>query len=323
MKNHKSKVGFYSVIGKIRFPFLARFEDEHGFDFLNKRQWQFIVLFIIAFIWGTSFILMKKGLESFTAEQVAALRIFLSFIFFLPFIAKRLTKLSKDNFKYLLIVGFIGNAFPALLFTIGQTELSSSFAGILNSLVPLFTLFVGLMFFRTRTAWKNIAGIVLGLLGTVGLILKGEDQFATGNMWFSLFIILATIFYSISANVIKEKLKELDGLSITTLSFLLIGPFAGIYLLFLDLPLSFHSPNAFESFTYIVYLSFFSSFMAGVIFNVLIKYTSTIFATSVTYIIPVFAVLWGLSDGESISLIQILFMLIILAGIYLVNRKVE
>ncbi len=311
------------MIGKIRFPFLARFEDEHGFDFLIKRQWQFILLFIIAFIWGTSFILMKKGIETFSAEQVAGLRIFLTFLFFLPFIAKRARRLTKSNLRYILIVGFIGNAFPALLFTLGQTELSSSFAGILNSLVPLFTLFVGLMFFRTRTAWKNVVGIVLGLLGTVGLILKGEDQFATGNMWFSLFIILATIFYSISANVIKEKLKELDGLSITALSFLVIGPFAGLYLCFLDLPASFQSPDALNSFMYIVYLSFFSSFLAGVIFNVLIKYTSTIFATSVTYIIPVFAVLWGLLDGESISLIQILFMLIILAGIYLVNRKVD
>ncbi len=180
-------------------------------------------------------------------------------------------------------------------------------------MVPLFTLFVGLLFFNTRTAWKNIVGIVLGLAGTVGLILKGEDQFETGNMWFSLFIILATIFYSISANVIKEKLKELDGLSITTLSFLVIGPFAGIYLCFLDLPASFQAPAAFNSFMYIVYLSLFSSFLAGIIFNVLIKYTSTIFATSVTYIIPVFAVLWGLLDGEQISLVQVLFILIILA----------
>ncbi len=323
MNKDKSKVKDNSVIEKKSISFISQLFDGNGFDFLKDKRWQYVMLFFLAFIWGSSFILMKKGLQSFNAGQVAGLRIFLTFLFYIPFIINRYRKLNKGNLLFILIVGFIGNAFPAILFTLGQTELSSSLAGILNSLVPLFTLFIGFLFFKSKTAWKNILGIIIGLSGTIGLIYNGQEQFATGNLWYSLFIILATIFYSISANIIKEKLRGLDGLTIATLSFLVVGPFAGIYLCFTDLEYAFSTPNALENFKYIVFLALFSSFLAVALFNMLIKYTSTIFATSVTYIIPVFAILWGVLDNETISFIQILFMFTILIGIYLVNKRVS
>jgi len=323
MTKNISNIDDNSVFEKKSNSFISHLFEGSGLDFFKDKRWQYVMLFFLAFIWGSSFILMKKGLQSFSAGQVAGLRIFLTFIFYIPFIINRFRKLNRNNLLFILIVGFIGNAFPAILFTVGQTELSSSLAGILNSLVPLFTLFTGLLFFKSRTAWKNILGIILGLLGTVGLIYNGQEQFASGNMWYSIYIILATIFYSISANVIKEKLNTLDGLTIATLSFLVVGPFAGIYLCFTDLQTAFSAPDAFNNFKYIVLLALFSSFLAVALFNILIKYTSTIFATSVTYIIPVFAILWGLLDNETINFIQILFMFIILIGIYLVNKKVD
>lgn len=289
--------------------------------FLEKRSWQYVFLVFIAFIWGTSFILMKKGLQTYSANQVAALRIFLSFVLFIPFIIKTFRQLSRENVLPLMVVGIIGNGIPAILFTTGQTEISSSLAGILNSLVPLFTLIVGWVLFKSSTAWINILGIIIGLGGTIGLILLGGSHLKHGNPWFTLYIILAAFCYSISANVIKHKLKDLNGVSIAALTFLFIGPLAAIYLAFTDMSAAWHSPGHLLNLGYIFILAFFSSFLAVILFNILIKYTTTIFATSVTYVIPVFAVFWGVLDGEKMSFFQILCMFIILLGVYLVNKK--
>jgi drug/metabolite transporter (DMT)-like permease len=290
-------------------------------SFLQKKAWQWIVLVLLAMTWGSSFILMKKGMRSFSSDQVASLRLFISFLFYLPFIFQAIRKLTATNFLFLLIVGFIGNGIPAFLFTTGQTEVSSSLAGILNSLTPLFTIVLGTLLFGSEFRWIRFAGVMIGLGGTAGLILSGERHFAQGNIWYAGFIILATLFYGISANTIKHKLKELDGLTISTLAFSMIGPFAGISLLFSDFSKVPGDPAWILNLGYIVLLAFFGSFLAVILFNMLIRQSTALFATSVTYIIPVFAVIWGLIDGESVTFVQMLFVLIIFLGIYLVNHQ--
>ena len=289
---------------------------------LRKKQWQWAILFIIALTWGTSFILMKRGLMSFSNNQVASLRIFLTFLFFIPLIIPRIKKINKANLKSLLIVGIIGNAIPAFLFAKAQTRIDSSLAGILNSLVPLFTLIIGLVFYKSHVKFINIIGLFLGFLGAVGLIYKGgQGEFNITSAGYALFVVAATICYGLTINEIKFNLKDLDGVSIAALSFLFIGPFAGINLLFTDLKGSFSQPEAMESLGYIVILSLFGSVFAVILFNLLIKYTTAIFASSVTYIIPVFAIFWGIFDGEKIIMEDILWILVILIGISLVNKK--
>ena len=296
---------------------------KHAPSILENQRGQYIMLLVLAFIWGSSFVLMKKGLQSFSANQVAGLRIFITFLLFLPFTFRIFHKLNRKNLVFLLIVGFIGNGIPAILFTTGQTEISSALAGILNSLTPLFTLLVGLSLFKTSTGWKNIIGVITGLSGTVGLILNGEGLFLTGNLWFALFIIAATVCYALSTNIIKEKLQGLDGFSVAALSFFLIGPWAGVYLLTSDFTTAIVADGALANFGFIVLLAFFSSFLAVILFNMLIKFTTSLFATSVTYIIPVFAIFWGLADGESIKFGQFIWIGVILFGIYLVNQKIK
>lgn len=289
---------------------------------LNKKGWQWAMLMILACIWGTSFILMKKGLESFTNNQVASFRIFFTFLFFIPFYFRRLKKINKKNIKSLIIVGVIGNAIPAFLFTKAQTQIDSSIAGILNSLTPLFTLLIGLFFYKSHFKIINIIGLILGFMGAVGLIYRGvPGGFQLHKSWYSIFVVVATLCYGISINEIKYKLAELDGLSIAVLSFMIIGPFGGINLLFTDLQTSFAAPHAIQNLTLIILLSLFSSVIAVVLFNILIKYTTAIFAASVTYIIPAFAIFWGIFDGEKVSIDEVLWILVILIGIYLVNKK--
>jgi drug/metabolite transporter (DMT)-like permease len=288
---------------------------------LETKLGQYGLMIILAFIWGTSFILMKKGLLSFTHDQVAAFRIFISFIFLLPFIIQHLKKINKKNIKSFLIAGFIGTAIPAFLFTKAQTQIDSALAGILNSTTPLFALIIGMTIYRTTPKWYNIIGVLIGFVGAAGLMFKGETGIFDSINWFALFIIAATTCYGINVNEVKTFLSNYGGITITSLGFLVIGPWAGIYLLFQDYSFTFTTEGYGMNFLYIVILALFSSVIALIGFNTLIKYTTALFASSVTYIIPIFAIFWGLIDGETISIIQFAWMGLILAGVYLVNRK--
>ena len=290
---------------------------------LSKKHWQWILLILLSAMWGTSFILMKHGVQSYSPSQVAAMRMFFAFIFFIPFIIKKIRKLKKKHILSLLLVAFIGNAIPSFLFTTAQFDgrVSSSLAGMLNAITPLFVWLAGITIYKVKTKWINVVGILIGLLGSLGLVIKDVNSIFSGISIFALLIVLATLFYGISTNEVKVRLKKLDGISITAFTFLFVGPPAGLYLLFQDYSHAIATPNHVQNLLFVVLLAFFSSFLAVTIFNILIKHTSAIFAASVTYIIPFFAVLWGLADGETITVYQIISMVIVLTGVYLVNKK--
>ncbi len=290
---------------------------------LNNKVWQWITLVFLSLIWGSSFILMKKGLRSYSHDQVAALRVFISFIAFLPFGLKNLKKVTKENLFSLLIVGFIGSAIPAFLFTKAQTQVDSALAGMLNSITPLFTLIIGFLFYKSTAKLINVIGIILGLVGALGLI-----GFSTngGNLlyninYYGLFIVVATICYGINVNQVKYKIKGLTGLELTSIAFMFVGPFAGIYLLFTDFSFALSTNEYMLNLGYITILAVVGTVMALVIFNTLIQYTSALFGASVTYIIPIFAIMWGLFDGENITVWQFLWIALIFIGVYLVNKR--
>ena len=266
---------------------------------------------------------MKKGLRSYSHDQVAALRVFISFIAFLPFGLKNLKKITKENLLSLLIVGFIGSAIPAFLFTKAQTQVDSALAGMLNSITPLFTLIIGFLFYKSTAKLINAIGILLGLIGALGLI-----GFSTngGNLldninYYGLFIVVATICYGINVNQVKYKIKGLTGLELTSIAFMFVGPFAGIYLLFTDFSFALSTNEYMLNLGYIVVLAVIGTVMALVIFNTLIQYTSALFGASVTYIIPIFAIMWGLFDGENITVWQFSWIALIFIGVYLVNNR--
>lgn len=288
---------------------------------LNKKTGQWIILSILALIWGSSFILMKRGLLSFSFSQVAALRIFITFIILAPSIFKRIGNVKKKHIKSLIIVGLFGNAIPAFLFTKAQTEVSSSMAGILNALTPLFALLIGISIYKIKFFWHNITGVFLGLIGAATLVtLKTGFKLSEQNIY-PLLIILATFFYAISINEIKQKLNDLDGITIIAMAFFFVGPMGGIYLLTSDFSSALNSPEVTRNFICIVVLAMFGSAFATILFNYLIKHTNAIFAASSTYLIPVVAIFWGLMDGESFIWGQVPAIIIILTGIYLVNKN--
>jgi drug/metabolite transporter (DMT)-like permease len=194
-------------------------------------------------------------------------------------------------------------------------------AGILNSLTPLFALLIAVVFFKTKVFWYNVIGIILGFFGAAALVIKDFSGIIEGENIYGLLIVLATLFYGFNTNHIKNNLKELDGISITALSFFVVGPFTGVYLLFADLPTAFAKAGAWSAFGYIAILGIIGTAFALIIMNSLIKKLTVLMSSSVTYIIPVFAILWGIFDGEAFSWHQGLSIVFIFAGIYLVNKQ--
>ena len=287
---------------------------------LKKPLWQWIWLVSLAFIWGSSFILIKKGLQAYDPDQVAAYRMLFASVLLLPVALKHLGKINKKNGFYLLEVAFIGNAIPSYLFAMGQTHITSSLAGILNSVTPISTLIIGIILFKTRTGLINTIGLFMGLIGTVGLVFS-QGASIDGDLPFSLLIVLAGIMYALNLNIIKYLLTDLSGLVLTSIAFSMTLPVAVAYLFYTGFAPTHNVEQAYESLFYIFVLSLFSSAIAVVGFNILVKYTSAIFASSVTYIIPIFAIMWGLLDNETILWIQIVWLIVVILGIRLVNKK--
>jgi drug/metabolite transporter (DMT)-like permease len=283
------------------------------------KSWMYLI--ILAIIWGGSYILMKQGLRSFSFWQVSSIRLFSAFIFLLPFAIKNLSKLNKKTIVPIIIVAFIGNLIPSWLYPLGQTKIDSNIAGILNSLVPVFVLIIGILFFKKKTAWLQIAGVLIGLIGAAMLITK-DNLFGFGQMnYYSLYIILATVLYSININQVNVFLKSLTGVEIASLAFLFIGPVSGSILLFSDYTKASQSETLYFDLAYVITLGLFGSALAVSLVNHIITRAGAMFASSVTYIIPVFAIMWGLIDGESLNFVQIIATLIVLFSVYLVNKR--
>ena len=289
---------------------------------LNKKSWQWVLLCVLAFIWGSSFILMKKGLEVYSHDVVASLRVSISFLVLLPFVILHIKKIEKKYWIYLLASGFLGNGIPAFLFTKAQTEISSSISGMLNSLTPIFVFTVGILLFKAKIIRNQIIGVLIGLVGAIGLISANGIDLKNNQFSFLLYIVAATICYAFSVNIIKTYLKEINSTIITALAFFSIGPFTTAYLFTTDFfTISTTSPHAGIAIAYISILAILGTALAVILFNMLIKRTSTLFTASVTYLIPIVAIFWGLMDGETIQFMQFGWMVIIFIGIYFINKN--
>ncbi|SFG64069.1 DMT family transporter [Pontibacter chinhatensis] len=280
-----------------------------------------MLVIILALIWGTSFILIKKGLVVYAPNEVGALRMVIACAALLPFAIRNVRKVEPHRWKFLLGSGMLGNFLPAFLFAIAETRVASGLAGVLNSLTALFTLLVGAALFGQSITWMRMLGIVIGIAGTAILIFTGNGNAELDNMYYGLYIVLATVFYGISANLIKFRLQGMKAIAVSSLALLTVGPLALVYLLTTDFLYKLqHVPGAWEALMYIAILAVFSTAIALILFNKLIQISTTLFASSTTYLIPIVALMWGVLDGETIHLWHYLGMVVILLGVFIVNR---
>ncbi|WP_394368002.1 DMT family transporter [Pontibacter cellulosilyticus] len=279
------------------------------------------LIIILALIWGTSFILIKKGLIVFSSDELGALRIAIAFLTLSPFAAIHLRKVEPHRWKYLVGSGILGNLLPAFLFAYAETRLASGLAGVLNSLTALFTLLVGAMFFRQSITWMRMLGIIIGIMGTAVLIFSGNGSADMDNKYYGLYIVIATVCYGGSVNIIKHRLQGMKPLVMSSMALLTVAPFAVAYLFTTDVVHKLqYTQGAWEALMYIALLAVFSTAVGLVLFNKLIHISTTLFASSSTYLIPIVALMWGVLDGESIQLWHYLGMIVILVGVFIVNR---
>lgn len=287
----------------------------------SKSWFPYLVLFFLALTWGSSFILIKRGLEVFSSNEVGAMRVVITWLFLLPISLRRMKGFSVKHWSLFAIVGIVGSLAPAFLFAAAQKGIDSSLAGILNSLTPLFTLILGVIFFKLKPKWFNILGVILGLAGAAGLVsVSGSGNF-TFNVGYALLIVLAAIMYAVNVNVIKAFLQSVHPVTITSLAFFTIGPATAVYLLAFTPFIENMQVNdrAFEGLGYIAILAIVGTGIALMLFNRVIQMTSAVFASSVTYFIPIIALMWGIADGETFKPGFVLFVVLVITGVLLVN----
>jgi len=285
----------------------------------NQLKW--IILLALALIWGSSFILIKKGLIGLNPFQLGSLRIIFCAVFLLVVGFKSLKNITLRQWKYICITALFGTFIPAYFFAIAETKVSSSICSILNSLTPLYTLLIGSLVFGLQFRKKQFLGVVVGLIGTAILVLCGNDTSSSSDYLFCLFVLIATLCYGINVNLIKRYLFDLKPLSITTGNFVVMLAPALLILFLTDFTSKIVLPSTQESMLFVLILGVIGTGVANVIFYQLIQISSPVFAASVTYLIPIVAFLWGFLDHETLSPFQILGAFIILGGVYLVNRK--
>jgi drug/metabolite transporter (DMT)-like permease len=291
---------------------------------LQHRTGQFLVLLLLGFIWGSSFILMKKGLVVFNSWQVASMRLAFAGLIAVPFLVSNFKKIQKKDWLFLLLAGFIGNGFPAYMFTYAQQTLESGLVGGLNSLTPLFTLIVGLLFFGIKVTKMQLIGMLTGLAGALIMILQKINLSATEFHLFPILIVfIATLFYGFNINIIKSKIGHVKPVLAGMIPLSLISFPATLVLFATETPQTYvESTHEFAN------MSLLAVFILGIIgtaislfiFNALIQKTDALFGSSVNYILPFVAAFWGILDGELFSLLDLVGLLFIITGIYLIRR---
>ena len=278
------------------------------------------VLLLLSLVWGSSYILIKKSLLAFAPEQLACLRISISCLAFLPVFLFRFKQIDWSKARYLLIVGLAGSFIPAFLFATAQTQLSSSLTGLLSSLTPLFTLLQAFILFKMAFVWNKMIGVLLGLAGALFLVYFGQ-QGVTQNIWYGGLVIIATFLYAYSSNTVKASLQDMNPLTLSATAFVMVGPPAFIYLFTTDiLEVLQNHPEGWTSLGYVTLLALVGTVLASFLFFWLVQLTNPVFASSVSYLIPIVALTWGVWDGEAITIYHFFGMALILVGVY-ISRK--
>jgi drug/metabolite transporter (DMT)-like permease len=287
---------------------------------LNLRKWG--TLIILSVIWGSSYILIKKGLTGLTPVQLGSLRVIITTLLIAPIGYNKIKHIPKNKMKWVAISAFVGSFFPAYLFAFAETEISSSVTAVMVSLTPLFTLLISVIIFGEELLKKQVIGVIIGFLGIVVLI-NNELLSSSFNILYVMFIVLAAFCYAVNANLLKYKLPNIPALGIVFMSFLFMFIPAFIVLFFSDFPFSDFTSNPLilESIVYIVILALFGTAVAKVMYIKLLAISTPVFSVSTTYLMPVVAIFWGLLDGEEFKLTQFIGTSIILIGVYLVTKK--
>ena len=289
----------------------------------NKNLIAWTLLILLAIIWGSSPILIKKALIKLDPFEIGALRLTLASFVLFPFLAKNLKEIKRKDYLILFISGIVGNLLPYFLYPIAQTKIDSATSGVLTSLTPFFALIIGVLFYKLKATKNNIIGLIVGFLGTSLLILFSNESYGFSVDLFGLFVVAATLLYGINLNLVKYHLNHLKPITITSFSIVSILPIT-VYILFYSTPFLSHLNNFNNyslEFGYVFILGVLGTSIATIVFYNLIKIKDTVFASMVTYLMPIVAIIFGVLDGEIINAIQLFGMVLIMGGVFVNSKK--
>lgn len=286
--------------------------------FANSEHLKWVLLVLLSCIWGSSFILIKIGLQGFDYVQAATIRLCAAGFILTPFALQQLKYIPKEKRKYILITSMTAMFVPAYLFCFAQQHISSAVAGIMNSLTPTFTFLISLYFFKTKYSFLQYIGLVLGLAGSIYLsTLSNAGSFGINP--YAVVIVIATVFYGININIVKQYLKGVKPWAVSTCSVSFAGWCAFVFA-FIPFSNSYQiTDQNINSFISLVFLGLLSTALAIIIHNELIHISSALFASSNTYLIPIVAIVWGILDGEQVSNFHLIGVMIIIAAILLIR----
>jgi drug/metabolite transporter (DMT)-like permease len=288
---------------------------------MSSKQLKWFFLIILSLIWGSSFILIKKGLVGLNPYQLGSLRIIFAAVFLLAIGFKTLPKIPQGQWKVIALTSLFGTFIPAYLFSIAETEIDSSISAILNSLTPLNTLILGVLAFGLNFKRNQIIGVFIGLIGSVLLVFNGAANHPEQNYYYAILVLIASICYAINVNLIKKYLSNLSALTISTGNFTVLLLPAITILCFSNFFKIVHVQEVQKSVLFIMILGVVGTGIANILFFKLIQMSTPVFATSVTYLIPVVAFFWGLLDNEMLTPVQFFGAFVILIGVYLSAKK--
>ena len=285
------------------------------------KKWLYLSL--LSVVWGSSFILIKKALIGLTPLQLGALRTLFAGFFLLIVGFSYLKKIRRPQWKWIAISALLGTFIPAFLFAFAETQIDSAVASILNATTPIVTLLLGVILFKIVFSKNQVIGVMVGLAGSLLLIWSGADVNPNQNYWYSTLVLAASVCYALNVNILKKYLQGLPAMAIAAGNFIVLVVPAFIVLLFSGFfSLTFKDNTVLhESLGYLLILAIVGTAMAKVMFNKLVQVSTPVFASSVTYTIPVMALLWGLLDGERFTLLQAGSAAFILFWVVLTNRK--
>ena len=288
---------------------------------MENKNLKWIYLLILSFVWGSSYILIKKALIGLSPLQVGSLRTIISTVLLLVIGYSSLKTIPRDKWKWILITGLV-SFIPPFLFAYAQTEIDSALAAILNSLTPLATLLIGVGFYRFKIDSKQISGVIIGLIGSVLLMYQGSVINPDQNLLYVFFIIFASVLYAVQVNLLKVHLQDVSAVAITVGNFIFIFPLAVVIFLMSDYKqIDINDEDVKVALFCLLILSIIGTVFAKILFNKFVQIASPVFASSVTYTLPIVALFWGLIDGEVFTLNQFFATVIILIGVYLANKK--
>jgi len=289
---------------------------------MDNRLTNWLLFISLSFIWGSSFILMKQGLVHLSAYQVASIRIISAGLVLLPVAILNFRQIPKNKIVVIFLSGFLGSLLPAYLFCLAEQGIDSALAGTLNSLTPIFVIIAGAMFFATRTTANKVAGIFIAFFGSLLLFFFQPTLGENNNLLYISYIVLATALYGYNVNMVHKHLKHIPSIRIAAVA-MGLNAIPAFIILFLT---GFFSQNLLDqgiliSTGYSIILGVFGTALATVLFYILLKRAGSVFASMVTYGIPIVAIFWGIIYNEEVGWKQLLGMLVILTGVWVANRK--